>query len=166
MDYCSPDMKAWLLSRDGIAILVYNRPNPEYQFDEILLLAKKYGDEAIKELCNEYYSSPSESFHDKIVSYYRQNWCKVRAWGTFNEELTFRVFPDPTDWYPVIVGFLLENPMFKQSLINVETDTQYTAKYTFWDKISYDYAVDKKNAKTISDLLVKELSNEGFKMEL
>lgn len=166
MDECISIFKAWLLSREGIAIPVYKHPNPKYQFDEILLLAKEYGDEAVKRICNEYESSPSVSLYDKIVSYYRQNWCKVRAWGIFNEELTFRICPDPNDWYPVIVGFLLENPMFKKSLITVETDTQYTVKYTFWDKIGYDYAVDKKNAKTLSDLLIKELSNEEFKMEL
>lgn len=129
-------------------------------------LSKEYGDEGVKELCSEYERSPSESLHEKIVSYYRQNWCKVRAWGTFNEELTFRICPDSLDWYPVIVGFLLEHPMFKQSLITVETDIQYTAEYIFWVKISYNHAVDKKNAKTLSDLLIKELSNEGFKMEL
>jgi len=166
LDECISIFKAWLLSREGIAIPVYKHPNPKYQFDEIFLLAKKYGDETVKKLCSEYGNSPSESLHDKIVSYYRQNWCKVRAWGIFNEELTFRICPDSLDWYPVIVGFLLEHPIFRKSLITVEFDTQYTAKCTFWNKISYDYAVDKKNAKTLSDLLIKELSNEGFKMEI
>ena len=154
MDECISIFKAWLLSREGIAIPVYKHPNPKYQFDEILLLSKEYGDEGVKELCSEYERSPSGSLHDKIVSYYFQNWCKVRAWGTFNEELTFRVCPDPNEWYPVIVGFLLENPMFKKSLITVETDTLYTAKYTFWNKISYDYAVDKKNAEFLTNSLI------------
>ncbi len=157
MDECISIFKAWLLSRDGIAIPVYKHPNPKHQFDEILLLSKEYGDEGVKELCSEYESSPSELLYEKIASYYHQNWCKVRAWGIFNEELTFRICPNPNDWYPVIVGFLLEKPMFKQSLITVETDTQYTAKYTFWNKISYDYAVDKKNAEVLTILLIKEL---------
>ena len=47
--------------------------------------------------------------------------------------------------------------MFRKSLITVETDTQYTAKYTFYDKIDYDYAVDKKNAEILTNLLIKEL---------
>ncbi|MBR3667821.1 MAG: hypothetical protein IKN66_11805 [Ruminococcus sp.] len=157
MDECISIFKAWLLSRDGIAIPVYKHPNPKYQFDEIILLSKEYGDEGVKELCSEYESSPSGSLQDKIVSYYHQNWCKVRAWGIFNEELTFRICPDSLDWYPVIVGFLLEHPMFRKSLITVETDTQYTAKYTFYDKIGYDYAVDKKNAEILTNLLIKEL---------
>ncbi len=154
MDECIYIFKAWLLSREGIAIPVYKHPNPKYQFDEILLLSKEYGDEGVKELCSEYESSHSGLLQEQIVSYYRQNWCKVRAWGIFNEELTFRVSPDSPEWYPVIVGFLLKRSMFKQSLITVETDTLYTAKYTFWNKISYDYAVDKKNAEFLTNSLI------------
>lgn len=143
--------KAWLLSIDGTVIGVHKHPNPKHEFQEIIELINEYGSDKAKGYVKEYLESSSAEAKKEIIDYYFTNWCKVRAWGTFNEEVTFRLSAeDQRGWYLSIVGFLKTHPQFKNSLITAEGDRCYLRGlpkvYTYWNKLSYSFVVNEAHA--------------------
>ena len=141
--------RAWLLAKDGSTIEVEKHPTPKYQFDEIVDVVLSYGSESEKALAQSYIDG-DESVAEAILSVYYNNWCKVRTWGNFNEEVTFRINSDGFDWYRVIVDFLLDHPMFKNSVITVESDKASGVRKTYWQDIPYNEAIDDANADVLA----------------
>ena len=148
--------KAWLLSIDGTFIGVHKHPNPKHEFQDIIELINEYGSEKAKAYVKEYLESSSAEAKKEIIDYYYTNWCKVRAWEIFNEEVTFRICPDRHKWYSAIVAFLLSHPQFRNSNITVESDSLYSTKTTYWDRISYSEAINDANAAILAPMLGKE----------
>jgi hypothetical protein len=114
-----------------------NRP------EEIAGLLIKHDSYKARILAEKYLSAQTDELRDQLTSYYQYNWCKVRAWGNFNEEVTFRICTGKHNWYPVIVRFLKAHPMFKNSTITVESDTSVVPKAVYWDKAPYSEAINK-----------------------
>lgn len=132
--------KAWLLSYDGTEIGVIHHPNrPE----EVARLAIEYGTYEARTCAEKYLTLPTNELKEELINYYRYNWCKVRVWGNFNEEVTFRICPGEHDWYPVIANFLNTHPMFKNSKVTVESNFDAAQKAVYWDSIPYSEAIDK-----------------------
>lgn len=95
--------QAYLLNIDGQEILVENHPSIhiDEDFNDICSLVDMYGSDEIKELVKEYRTNGQ--YRDKILNYYCQNWCKLRTWGTFCDEVTFRITSHGTNWYNTIL---------------------------------------------------------------
>ena len=148
--------KAWLLSREGKAISAYKHPTQKYQFDEIIELINEYGSNKAKSIVEAYHTSPTEPLKEEIIRYYYHNWCKVRSWGIYNDEVTFRISIDDFNWYSVIVCFLTEHPMFRRSRITVESDTLLQQKSVYWDNIPYSEAIGIENATILKSKLAPE----------
>ena len=146
---------AWLLSRDGEEITVYKHPTPKYQFDEIVEVVATYGSDYQKQAATQYMVEPTDELYDIILNAYYENWCKVRTWGTFNDEVTFRINSNDFDWYRVIVDFLLAHSMFKNAKITVESDKVSGVKRTYWDSISYEDAISDENASVLSSVFLE-----------
>lgn len=97
--------QAWLLSRDGVVISVLNHPSEKFEFDSILDIIKKYGNHTARNLADEFMCDPTDNRKQSLLDYYNNNWCKVRTWGTFQEEVTFRITSNRFNWYHVILDF-------------------------------------------------------------
>lgn len=145
--------RAWLLAKDGSTIEVEKHPTPKYQFDEIVDVILSYGSASEQAIAQKYLDTEDETLAQQILSIYYNNWCKVRTWGNFNEEVTFRINSDGYDWYRVIIDFLLDHPMFKNSVITVESDKASGVRKTYWQDIPYAEAIDDSNATVLASQL-------------
>lgn len=145
--------KAWLLAKDGSTIEVEKHPTPKYQFDEIVDVVLSYGNDREQAIAQNYLDTEDELLAEQVLDIYYNNWCKVRTWGNFNEEVTFRINSDSFDWYRVIVDFLIDHPMFKNSVITVESDKASGVRKTYWQDIPYAEAIDDSNATVLASQL-------------
>ena len=145
--------RAWLLAKDGSTIEVEKHPTPKYQFDEIVDVVLSYGSASEQAIAQKYLDTEDETLAQQVLSIYYNNWCKVRTWGNFNEEVTFRINSDGYDWYRVIIDFLLDHPMFKNSVITVESDKTSGVRKTYWQDIPYAEAIDDSNATVLASQL-------------
>lgn len=145
--------RAWLLAKDGSTIEVEKHPTPKYQFDEIVDVVLSYGNDREQAIAQNYLDTEDELLAEQVLDIYYNNWCKVRTWGNFNEEVTFRINSDSFDWYRVIVDFLIDHPMFKNSVITVESDKASGVRKTYWQDIPYAEAIDDSNATVLASQL-------------
>lgn len=145
--------RAWLLAKDGSTIEVEKHPTPKYQFDEIVDLVLSFGNDREQAIAQNYLDTEDESLAQQVLDIYYNNWCKVRTWGNFNEEITFRINSDGYDWYRVIVDFLLDHLMFKNSVVTVESDKASGVRKTYWQDIPYAEAIDDSNAAVLASHL-------------
>lgn len=145
--------RAWLLAKDGSTIEVEKHPTPKYQFDEIVDVVLSYGNDREQAIAQNYLDTEDELPAEQVLGIYYNNWCKVRTWGNFNEEVTFRINSDSFDWYRVIVDFLINHPMFKNSVITVESDKASGISKTYWQDIPYAEAIDDSNAAVLASQL-------------
>lgn len=129
--------QAYLLSIDGNTIPVENHPSIHIQedFTDICNLVEKYGPDRFKTMVYEY--RRSGQYKQQILDFYCQNWCKVRTWGTFYDEVTFRITSKDINWYNTIVGFLLHHAEYNKSQITVESDKLEGSRKVYWNKLSY-----------------------------
>lgn len=151
--YSSYMNRAWLLGRDGTTIDVLNHPTGDFEFESILYVLTEYGDGHAKELVAAYNAEPNDITKEAVVDYYDDHWCKVRTWGTFSDEITFRITSNGFNWYSIIIGFLLEHPIYSKSLVTVERYTKGKPRKVFWDKIDYHEATDSKNETILASML-------------
>ena len=144
--------KACLLSIDGTEIEVENHPSVSISddFNDICEVIKTHGDDIGKNLVSAYESDGTNI--EDILVYYQVNWCKVRTWGTFQDELTFRIESTDKNWYRAIIDFLLRHLEFKDSEITVESANK---KIIYWDKVTYEYATDSQNEQILSASLIE-----------
>lgn len=147
---------AWLLAKDGTEIEVYKHPNERIEFDVIVDLINEYGGSLGKKIANDYIAEPNEDNKSKVMNIYNETWCKVRTWGTFGEELTFRITSTGYNWYNTIVEFLLRHKRTNQ-LITVETVKNGKSKI-YWDKISYTDAINPENQTLLESKLAFKLT--------
>lgn len=145
--------RAWLLAKDGSTIEVEKHPTPKYQFDEIVDVVLSFGNDREQAIAQNYLDTEDESLAQQVLDIYYNNWCKVRTWGNFNEEITFRINSDGYDWYRVIVDFLLDHPMFKNSVVTVESDKASGVRKTYWQDIPYAEAIDDSNVAVLASQL-------------
>ena len=145
--------QAYLLNIDGQEILVENHPSihVDEDFNDICSLVDMYGSDKIKELVKEYRTNGQH--RDEILNYYCQNWCKVRTWGTFCDEVTFRIISHGTNWYNTILQFLLNHPMYSNSKIAVESDKPDEQRRLYWNNISYQDAINPENEEVLASKL-------------
>lgn len=145
--------QAYLLDIDGNVLPVENHPSIhiESDFEDICKILESYGSDNARNLVESYKSSGNHK--EDILQYYCQNWCKVRTWGTFYEEVTFRITSKGLNWYNTILQFLLDHEEYKRSLISVESDRIEGPRKVYWDKLSYDEAVDPKNEEILASKL-------------
>lgn len=148
--YCSYMGSAWLLSKDGQEISVLHHPSESFEFESIVDIVAEYGTSNEKFIANQYMKNPNDKLKDKLLSIYAENWCKVRIWGTFNEEVTFRITSVGFNWYLVIVEFLLNHREFQRSVITVESDKTSGSRRIYWDRIEYRDAIDTANEAVLS----------------
>jgi hypothetical protein len=154
MKICAGFMgRAWLLAKDGSTIEVEKHPTPKYQFDEIVDVVLSFGNDREQAIAQNYLDTEDESLAQQVLDIYYNNWCKVRTWGNFNEEVTFRINSDGYDWYRVIVDFLLDHPMCKNSVVTVESDKASGVHKTYWQDIPYAEAIDDSNATVLASQL-------------
>lgn len=142
---------AWLLSKDGVEIEVCNHPKENFEFDSIVDIVERFGGPVGSKVTKQYRLNPTEELKSKILDIYNNEWCKVRTWGTFGEELTFQITSTGFNWYKPIVEFLIRHPR-NNALITVETSKN--GKHTiYWDKVPYDYAIDPGNNRILEKYL-------------
>ena len=110
-----------------------------------------YGSDEIKELVKEYRTNWQHK--EDILNFYCQNWCKVRTWGTFYDEVTFRITSHGTNWYNTILQFLLNHPMYNNSRITVESDKLDGQRKIYWNNISYQEAINPENEEILASKL-------------
>lgn len=151
--YSSYMNRAWLLGRDGKTIDVLNHPTRDFEFESVLYVLTEYGDDHAKELVAAYKADPNDVSKEAVASYYDDHWCKVRTWGTFLEEITFRITSNGFNWYSTIIGFLLGHPGYSKSLVTVEEYPKDINSRVFWDKIDYHEATDSKNETILASML-------------
>lgn len=143
---------AWLLSKDGNEIEVVNHPNENFEFDTIVELIKLYGTSNEQKYANEYNINPTSENKSKLLNIYNNKWCKVRTWGTFGEELTFRITSTNFNWYNIIIEFLLRHKR-TNILITVESYKNDIHKI-YWDKVPYKEAIDLANQIILENKLI------------
>lgn len=154
--YCSYMGKAWLLSKSGQSIEVLNHPSETFEFESVVDVIVSYGSASEKSIAKQYLEFPTEKLKNKLLDIYNNNWCKVRTWGTFQEEITFRITSAGYNWYNTIVNFLLDHPEFKRSEITVESNKSSGSKYTYWERVGYNSTVDSSNESILAASLVEE----------
>lgn len=154
--YCSYMGAAWLLSRTGKEISVLNHPSETFEFESVVDIINEYGSASEKKLASEYMKFPNDRLKSKLLSIYNSNWCKVRTWGTFQEEVTFRITSTNFNWYRIIVDFLLNHPNFRRSSITVESDKSSGVRKTYWSNVDYESAVDSANEAILSTQLLPD----------
>lgn len=152
--YCSYMGKAWLLSRDGQEISVLNHPSESFEFESIVDIITEHGSTSERAVAEKYAKTPSDALKSKILSIYNRNWCKVRTWGTFQEEVTFRITSTDYNWYRTIVNFLVNHPNFIHSSITVESDKVSGVRKIYWDSIDYKSAIDSSNERILSSQIL------------
>lgn len=114
--------KAYLLDINGNTIQVDNHPSIHIESDFIIIydLVEQYGSDKLKEYVKLYKETGTHK--DDILKFYCQNWCKIRTWGTYYDEVTFRITSIGVNWYHTIVEFLLKHTEYYKSSITVEAD--------------------------------------------
>lgn len=150
---CSYLGTAYILSRDGTSIEVNNHPSINIP-DEIVDFMLEYGSKRDKEIVAKYNESKSEELLNKIIESYNESWCKVRIWGTYGEEVTFRITSTNFNWYNCILEFLLSHPGMKHSKITVENDKRFKSPKIYWEQVNYDYATDTSNEAILSSCFI------------
>lgn len=152
--YCSYMGQAWLLSQDGDLVDVLHHPSEKFEFDSIIDVIQQYGDAKIQLVVEDYMDNPTELKHAKLLDYYNNTWCKVRTWGTFQEDITFRITSTGFNWYPVIVDFLLLHPQFQNSNVTIESDRMNGARKTYINSEQYAAVIDPKNESVFASKLI------------
>lgn len=107
--------RAWLLSKSGQEIPVLNHPSETFEFESVVEVVLDYGSVSEQKIASQYLESSTPELKSRLLSIYNNNWCKIRTWGTFQEEVTFRITSTGYNWYDTIVDFLLRHPEFKNS---------------------------------------------------
>lgn len=148
--------KAWLLSKSGQEIEVLNHPSATFEFESIVYVVTIYGSNSERKIADQYNKTPTESLKQQVLNIYNNNWCKVRTWGTFNDEITFRITSAGYDWYNVIIDFLLNHPEFKRSAVTVEADKSSGTKCIYWDRETYVFAIDAANETVLASKLLNQ----------
>lgn len=151
--YCNYMGRAWLLSRTGQEIRVLNHPSETFEFESIVDVISKYGSVSEQKAALQYLESPTSELKNNLLSIYNNNWCKIRTWGTFQEEVTFRITSIGYNWYDAIVDFLLRHTEFKNSEITVESDKSSGIRKTYWERVGYKSAVDSANESILASQL-------------
>ncbi len=131
--------KAWLISKSGACIDVYAHPTESFEFDSIVDIVSNYGPESDKNICKVWKSTHSDDSKASILNSYNRDWCKVRLWK-YNK-LTFRIASIDTNWYQIIVDFLLSHPYVSSASISV---SDLSGKI-YLDNVSYDYCITSGN---------------------
>ena len=146
---------AFLLGRDGSTAAVDCHPIIPEESDVAITYILYYGDEDHRKLAEDYQKRPTKDLYDILISYYENNWCKVRDWGDLQQtDLTFRITSDDKfNWYQVIISFLLERKWRNNMVITVER--MRPAHKVYWDGITYAEAVDPANETILATKLVK-----------
>lgn len=146
---------AFLLGRDGSTISVDCHPILPEESDVAITYILYYGDEEHRKLAKDYQNNPTTELYDALISYYENNWCKVRDWGDLKQtDLTFRITSDDKfNWYRVIIDFLLSRKWRDNTVITVER-MKPTHK-VYWDGITYTEAVDPVNETILATKLIK-----------
>lgn len=146
---------AFLLGRDGKTIAVNCHPIIPEESDLAITYVMYYGDEQHQNLAKEYFERPTDTLYDTLISYYENNWCKVRDWGDLKyHDLTFRLTStDQFNWYNVIINFLLEHKQSSNTIVTVERVRPIHKVY--WDGIPYAEAIDPINESILASKLVK-----------
>lgn len=153
--YCSYMGRAWLLSKSGQEIPVLNHPSETFEFESVVEVVSDYGSASEQKIASQYLELQNPVLKNKILSIYNNNWCKIRTWGNFQEEVTFRITSVGYNWYNTIVGFLLRHPEFKNSEITVESDKASGVKKTYWERVGYNSAVDSSNESVLAAQFIK-----------
>lgn len=140
---------AWLLNKDGSEISVLNHPSENFEFDSIVDVIRQFGNEKEKALTISYMNNPNKILKYKLLDIYNNTWCKVREWGTYSDELTFRITSTNYNWYNAIIEFLLRHPhpYYKITVESVEKHK------TYWNNITYNEAINPKNETILESLL-------------
>ncbi|MBO4542801.1 MAG: hypothetical protein J5725_06410 [Bacteroidales bacterium] len=146
---------AFLLGRDGSTVSVDCHPILPEESDTAITYILYYGDEEHRKLAEDYQNNPTEELYAALISYYENNWCKVRDWGDLTQtDLTFRITSyDKFNWYGVIIDFLLSRKWRSNTVITVER-MKPTHK-VYWDSITYAEAVDPANETILATRLIK-----------
>lgn len=140
---------AWLLNKDGSEISVLNHPSETFEFDSIVDIIKQFGNTEEKMLATTYKNNPNPELKRKLLDIYNNNWCKVREWGTYSDEITFRITSTTFNWYNAIISFLLRHPC-PYYKITVESTKKHKI---YWNNISYKEAIDPQNEIILENLL-------------
>lgn len=143
---------AWLLSVSGTAIEVLHHPSETFEFDSVVKLVQQYGNASQQKLAEQYACTPDDTLKRQLIAVYRDTWCKVRAWGVFQEAVTFRIASVTYQWYPAITAFLRANPRFRESKITVEPE-QAREKRAYIDAVPYDVILNPANRERFQKAL-------------
>ena len=146
---------AFLLGRDGTTVSVNCHPIIPEETDVAITYILYYGDADHRKLAEAYQKNPNADLRDTLISYYENNWCKVRDWGDLDQtDLTFRITSDDKfNWYNVIIGFLLERKWGDNTVITAERMKPIHKVY--WDRIIYAEAIDPVNETILATKLIK-----------
>ncbi len=131
--------KAWLINKSGACIDVYAHPTESFEFDSIVDIVSSYGSEQEKDICRVWKATHSDDSKASILHSYNRDWCKVRLWN--DDKLTFRIAAIDTNWYQIIVDFLLSHPYVSSASISV---SDLSGKI-YWDNVSYGYCIASGN---------------------
>lgn len=88
--------RAWLLNLNGTEIEVKNHPSIHCgELIEIAKLIQKYGDEEERSIAINYLKNSNikhqKAIADELENIYKNKWIKVRVWGVYSDEITFRI---------------------------------------------------------------------------
>lgn len=112
--------RAWLLSITGKAISVLHHPAANFEFYNIPVILLEHGSELEQEIARGFIDHPTEEQKQIVLALYHKNWCKVRVWGCFSEEVLFRIPEHNVQWKRVIADFLSEHRRFERAKITIE----------------------------------------------
>lgn len=127
-------------------------PSETFEFDSVVKLVQQYGNASQQKLAEQYACTPDDTLKRQLIAVYRDTWCKVRAWGVFQEAVTFRIASVTYQWYPAITAFLRANPRFRESKITVEPE-QVREKRAYIDAVPYDVILNPANRKRFQKAL-------------
>jgi hypothetical protein len=136
-----------MLKKDGTEIAVENHPPPKID-GELTDFFRQFGSDFLQNPVADDSSSRFAEVTAMLEAVYEETWCKVRVWGNFSEEVTFRLISSDESWYPAIALFLQKHIELNRSLVSV-----YNGKNVVWDKLSTDYILDTANAAVLSEKL-------------
>jgi hypothetical protein len=144
---------AWLLDRRGNEIFVENHPSDKIN-DEVAEFVQEFGNRTAKELAGNYLQTGDEKLFKDIVTYYNENWCKVRVWGTFSTEVTFRITSTGFNWYSTIIDFLYRHKELHRCLVTVESDKPLR-NVVYWENIPVSDILDGGNEHILASALTQ-----------
>lgn len=140
---------AWLLDRSGVEIPVENHPSSLIG-DEVANLIDQCGSPSEQKIARDYLNTKRDELKEKLNYIYNENWCKVRVWGNFSEEVTFRITSTGFNWYSIIIEFLIRHPGLNRSLVTVEADSRIKSKHIYWDSMSVEDILNPANEQILS----------------